>query len=123
MGNELSDKTFGNHKITLVKDDEIISNDELLAKEFETFFSNAVSNLDIPEIPVNIVENIYDEVDTAILKYKDHPSVVKILEKMPIITNEFEFEQVSEEYILKLLKSTVLNQVRLPFPTIYLGKF
>merc|ERR1712015_166448 len=25
---------------------------------------------------------------------------------MPIITNEFEFEQVSEEYILKLLKST-----------------
>ena len=104
MGNEFSDKTKGNHKITLVKGNTIISNDDEVAKEFDNVFTNAVKKLDIPEIPINNVEDVYDAVDTAILKYKDHPSILKIMEKMPITSNEFEFQPVTESYILKEIK-------------------
>ena len=78
MGNEFSDKTKGNHKITLVKGDNIISKDDDVAKEFGDVFSNAVERLDIPQITINHVEGSYDVVDTAVLRYKDHPSILKI---------------------------------------------
>ena len=81
MGKEFSDKTRCNHKITLVKGNNIISNDDEVAKEFDDVFTNAVKKLDIPQIPINDVEDIYDAVDTAILKYKDHPSILKIIKK------------------------------------------
>ena len=51
------------------------------------------------------MEDIYEVVDTAILKYKDHPSILKIIEKMPITSEEFEFQPVTESYILKEIKS------------------
>ena len=105
MGKEFSDKTRCNHKITLVKGNNIISNDDEVAKEFDDVFTNAVKKLDIPQIPINDVEDIYDAVDTAILKYKDHPSILKIIEKMPIASQEFEFHPVSESYILKEIKA------------------
>ena len=101
---EFSDKSKGNHKITLVKGNTIISNDDEVAKEFDNVFTNAVKKLDIPEIPVNDVGDIYDVVDTAILKYQDHPSILKIIEKMPITSDEFEFQPVTEAHILKVLK-------------------
>ena len=104
VGNEFSDKTKGNHKITLVKGNNIISNDDEVAKEFDNVFTNAVNKLDIPQIQINEVEDIYDVVDTAILKYKDHPSILKIIENMPITSQEFEFQPVSEPYILKEIK-------------------
>ena len=43
-------------------------------------------------------------VDTAILKFKDHPSILKIIEKIPITLQEFEFKPVTESYILKEIK-------------------
>lgn len=105
MGNELSDKGRGNHKITLVdNNNNIISNDEDVAKQFDYVFSNAVKKLDIPQIPVNNVEGNWDVVDTAILKYKDHPSISKINQKMSTPMEDFEFHSVNEAYILKVIK-------------------
>ena len=62
----ISDKTKGNHKITLVKGRDILSKDEEVAKEFSDIFSNAVTKLNIPNIPVNQVAEIYDVVNTAV---------------------------------------------------------
>ena len=105
MRNELSDKTEGNHKITLVdKDNNIISTDADVAKQFDHVFSNAVKKLDIPQIPVNSVEGEWDVVDTAILKYTDHPSILKISEKMSNSLEDFEFHPVNESYMLKVIK-------------------
>ena len=105
MRNELSDKTEGNHKITLVdKDNNIISTDADVAKQFDHVFSNAVKKLDIPQIPVNSVEGDWDVVDTAILKYTDHPSILKISEKMSNSLEDFEFHPVNESYMLKVIK-------------------
>ena len=39
----------GAQKITLVKDDEIISNDKEIADTFNEFFKNSVKSLNIPE--------------------------------------------------------------------------
>ena len=45
----LSDKTPFNAKITLIEDGEIISSDNEIADLLNTFFSNIVSNLNLPE--------------------------------------------------------------------------
>ena len=42
MGKEFSDKTKCSHKITLVKGNNIISNDDDVAKVFDDIFTNAV---------------------------------------------------------------------------------
>ena len=108
---DISDKTKGNHKITLVKGNDILSKDEDVAIELADMFSNAVSRLNIPDIPVNEVPEGYDIVDTAVLKYKDHPSIFKIIEKMPIAEeDEFNFQMVSDDYILKKIKRLKTNK-------------
>lgn len=117
MGNEFSDKAKGNHKITLVKGNDIISNDAEVAKEFDEVFTNAVNKLDIPIIAVNIVEDVYDVVDTAILKYNNHPSILKIIEKAPVTSEHFEFQPVTDVYILGIMnglksgKATVFKHI------------
>ena len=99
-----SDKSKSNHKITLVKGNEILTNTQEVANEFSLKFSNAVKELNIPDIPTIEVSNQYDIVDTAILKYQNHPSVLKIIEKTPILLEEFEFHAVDEETVLRKLK-------------------
>ena len=44
-----SDKVTSSEKITLIEEDEIIENDSDTARVLNTFFSNIVSNLKIPE--------------------------------------------------------------------------
>ena len=113
----LSDKSKGDHKITLVKGDKIISKEDELAEEFGNFFSNAVKNLNIPDIPVNEVSGIHDQVDKAILKYKDHPSILKINEMVPSTGEVFGFHNVSEDIVLKkvrdlnITKSTTFKNI------------
>ena len=80
-----SDKITNGQKITLVKGDEIISNDNQVAETFNVFFKDAVNSLDIPTStdilnPININSNM-DPIDCIIEQYSSHPSVLKINEK------------------------------------------
>ena len=72
----LSDKTPSNAKITLIEDGEVTSSDNETADVLNTFFSNIVSNLNLPEYPISnpYYNKIRDPVLKAIVKYKDHPS-------------------------------------------------
>ena len=45
----LSEKSQSNAKITLIEDGEVISSDNETADVLNTFFSNKVSNLNLPE--------------------------------------------------------------------------
>ena len=74
-----SDKSKSSNTITLVKNDNIISKDEEVAKEFSDFFSNAVENLNIPEIEIESTEHLTNPIEIAIEKYKNHPSKFPIL--------------------------------------------
>ena len=72
----LSDKVTSKEKITLIEENEIISNDENTAQVLNTFISNIVGSLNIPEYITNdpIYDNISDRIIKLIVKYRKHPS-------------------------------------------------
>ena len=93
-----SDKTQFKRKVTLVNGKEIVTEDHDLAETFNNFFKEAVSKLSIQENSylVDIIDSadINDPVDIAVAKYKNHPSILKIKEKVD--TNlDFNFTEVS----------------------------
>ena len=103
--NEFSDKVQGNNKITLVKGNDIISDDAKVAEEFSDLFSNAVKNLNIQQLPTNVLgDDSYDVVDSAVYKYNNHPSILKIMDKFPVISERFKFQLVSESYVFDVMK-------------------
>ena len=73
-----SDKKPSNESITLVEDNEIISDDSKIAETFGDFFSNAVKNLNInidPALTSN-ADHIQDTINNAFEKYKNHSCIV-----------------------------------------------
>ena len=105
FGENLSDKIKGKQKITLVKANEILTDDKLIADEFSSFFDEAVGKLEIPSILLSNVDGIQDPIDIAINKYKNHPSILKIIEKIPINRHEFYFEKTNNARVFKWIKS------------------
>ena len=91
-----SSKGKGNQKITLVDNDEIISDDKQIADLFSDFFVESVASLDIEENEalLNNVDHLSDPVQKALLKFKDHPSIREI-KKNVCIDSEFFFKKVS----------------------------
>ena len=98
----LSDKCPSNEKVILVEEGEIIGKDSEVAEVLNTFFSNIVSNLNIPEYQMNdpISDNINDPVLKAIAKFKNHPSI-KAIEKISKPDNLFNFSNVDKEEVFK----------------------
>ena len=76
----LSDKSIAKETITLVENDEIFQNEQLLAEKFNEFFSTAVTKLKIRINSNIIIRNIVDTdpISRAIAKYSAHPSIIKI---------------------------------------------
>ena len=92
-------------KITLVKNDEIISDCQPVAELFNKFFADIVKELNLVidnEFLVN-VDHIEDPVQKAIAKYKNHPSVKAISEKHD--KNTFSLRYVSLEEIKKEIEN------------------
>ena len=68
-----SDNKVSNENITLVDNNEIISDDSIVADTFNTYFSNAVKSLNInikPEF-IEQSDSINDPIQKAIQKYKN----------------------------------------------------
>ena len=97
----LSDKTKSNDKITLVKDETVITQDEKNAELLNLFFSKAVKNLKIPEFSDTnpLAERLSDPTLKAILKYKNHPSIVTI--RNANNNSHFHFIEISVEQVYK----------------------
>ena len=76
----LSDKIKSYEKIALLEGDEIIIEDGENAEILNTFFSNAVENLKIPEYQEidPFANNISHPIFKTILKYRNHPSIAAI---------------------------------------------
>ena len=74
----LSEKGSIKKKITLIKNEKIINNEEEIAETFNDFFSNIILNLDIPRNDYNhVVPDGMNasHVSSAIAKYAQHPSI------------------------------------------------
>ena len=91
----LSDKFVKSDKIHLNENGNLIRGEFETAEVLNNFFSNIVKKLKIPEYEnLNFnIENIKDSVFRAILKYKNHPSIIAINEKPK--NAKFSFHEVN----------------------------
>ena len=94
----------------MVEKNEIINNEEKIAKIFNTYFTNIVSNLKIPPYQdTNFARGIDpfvgDDPITFILeKYKNHSSIIAIKDFCHE-NKTFNFETVKRDNVLKKIKS------------------
>ena len=97
-----SGEVNSSEKITLIEEDEIIGNNGDTARVLNTFFSNIVSNLKIPEYtkcdPISEINS--DSVLKSIMKYRNHPSILKIGEVCHGSNANFSFSSVQRTQIL-----------------------
>ena len=95
-----SEKGVATNNITLIENNEIISSDIEVSKLFNNFFSNIVTELNIPRNTVELLntEDIQDPVLKSISKYSSHPSIIKINEYIKE-TNIFSFHLVNIDEI------------------------
>ena len=98
----LSEKCTYASKISLVHNDNVISDDQELADTFNNFFEQTVDNLGIQEyqsdhnIDINSISD--DPIVYAIAKYKNHPSIIMINENVSF-ESRFSFTAVNEDDI------------------------
>ena len=98
----LSEKCTYASKISLIHNDNVISDDQELADTFNNFFEHAVDNLGIQEYRndhnIDINSILDDPIDYAIAKYKNHPSIIMINENVSF-ESRFSFTAVNEDDI------------------------
>ena len=73
-----SDESISGDKINLTENGEYVKTEMKTAEVFNNFFSNMVKNLKIPHYSNfdPIAQNIEDPTLKAIVKYKNHPSIL-----------------------------------------------
>ena len=105
----LSKKIKSNERITLIENDEIIKTEKGTSKVLNTFFSNIIQNLGIQQYNVDdpICENINDPLLKAIVRYRNHPSIVAIKK---FCNSKSYFQNVQKEEILKELNNLNINK-------------
>ena len=96
-----SEKHNYHTKINLIEEDDIISNDADVADIMNTFFSSIVENLEIEGYSVNGLSSNTNSnsVSNIITKFKDHPSIIEIKDKI----------QVDEKFCFSLLDANEIS--------------
>ena len=102
----LSDKSINSHKIHLNENGELINSKSKTAEVQNKFFSNILKNLKIPEY-VNLNRN-FEKVLKAILKYKNHLSIILMNEKSKI--SKFTFQEAGNEKDIKEIRRLNKNK-------------
>ena len=101
-----SNKVKAKTTIKLIENDETIDNEIKIAKIFNEYFVNTVKNLGIlTEMEsATFTENNLSEVEMALKKYKNHPSITAITKRMKNLGNfTFSFNFISHDDIVKEL--------------------
>ena len=91
--------------IKLVEKNELIQNDQEIANELNTFFKDTVSNLNINENPYiinQVSDDSLDPVEKCINKYKFHPSILLIKNRIKI-QNLFLFHAINRNDMMREL--------------------
>ena len=101
-----SDKTPINNNITLLEDDEIVTDPSACAEILNNFFVNSIKNLDIERglHTVNITVITDDPVENAIEEFKRHPNITRINEE-GFTQDKFSFQDVTKSDISLVIKN------------------
>ena len=92
-----SDKSPKSSTITIMEDDEVITDSAKCAEVMNNFFSDDVSKLDIDRnLHTNSASGLNESVTIAIEKYKNHPSILKLNENGFTHAN-FSFQPISNK--------------------------
>ena len=95
-----SDKTPSNNNITLLENNQIVTDNTSCAEILNTYFIESVHNW---EMYVNKITILDDPIDNITEKVKDHPSILRISQKQ-FPPNSFSFVCVSEEDVRVTIK-------------------
>ena len=88
-----SKKVKSKEKVTLVENDEIISSDIEVAKNFRNNFSSIVNNLNIQRDETHLSKTTQDNpVLACIENVSKHSSIVSIKKRMETTSNKFSFK-------------------------------
>ena len=101
-----SNKVKAETTIKLTENDEMTDNEIKIAKIFNEYFVNTVKNLGIPieKESATFTGNNLSEVEIALNKYKNHPSVNAIAKRMKNLSNiTFSFNFISHDDAVKEL--------------------
>ena len=98
----LSNKSIENEKNILDEKEEILTNYGSVAKVLNNFFSNIVKTLGISDYMHShpLAKDVNDSTLRTIAKYRNHPSVLPILDKYKN-HSIFTFSHVTKEEVLK----------------------
>ena len=79
---KIVDKGDNHDNITLVENEETVSDNKEISETLNNFFSEVVTNLNLPQYhdPTVNVDDIEDPVARTVEKYKNHPSIRLIKE-------------------------------------------
>ena len=102
----LSEKSGNsNERIFLVENDEILSDNLILANTFNSYFTNIVSTLKVAKVPSPLIFcSSVDPIESIICKYSTHESVVKIKNHIPK-TGEFRFKPVTPNDVTRIINA------------------
>ena len=103
-----SGKTKSREKITLIEDENLVSDDAEVANCLNIFFSNIVKNLEIPKYEV--VDDLHLNMSShptlkAVFKYKNHLSIISI-RRFRHQDSNFNFSCINKNTVLKESLST-----------------
>ena len=109
-----SDKVTFKKSISLIEENIIISEDDMVANVFNDYFSNVVKRMQINEFKTEPVpEDTTDTIDSIIFKYKNHPSILNIKNNVQVKT-AFDFSNSSLINIVDKINDLNINK-----PTTY----
>ena len=111
VGSLFPNKIKYKERITLIENENIISNDKKVADIFHKFFSNLVKTLNISQNPYLVSgTSQIDPVLQSIEKFSKHPSIINIKKRMNNSNYTFSFKFESQEKFSKLIQNLNCNK-------------
>ena len=98
------DKTLKDERITLVENNEVVSDESKLVEIFSRYFGNIVQNLGMDGLTNISSDNDAVTIRKALEKYQNHPSIKVIRENIDTISN-FSFDLINPECISKIINN------------------
>ena len=102
----LSNKSNSHRNIILQEEDKIIADRHDVCDVFNTYFSTIAETIGQPD---QICMENEDYLNAIFERHKNHPSVIAIKENCHA-ENEFSFETVTDDYVLKCLQKIKCNK-------------
>lgn len=105
-----SNKGPDSEKITLIENDELVRDDKEIAKIFNEFFINITKKLNLNKPPSDNLHEATSPPNWNILKFRNHPSILKIKERVCENQGTFKFKNTTKEEIKKIIASLNPNK-------------